>query len=219
MKHTSQLIPDHPIIKQVDERKLHQSGDTDFSDFQTHLSNPKIPKNEIWINEKLDKEDHHVAAIIAIQEWKDMRDGISLDKSLDGQRKLEVKVRRKDKDHHLDAKPYPSGKEYDPGIEVNPDVPIFIVDGDAVRNLYSTSNDNPFQQGGHDLRYPYIASWCKKESFPGGIWIDKIDLDKLDYAPTLHHEIHERNNMAKGMSYEPAHKLATASEKKFRSAS
>ena len=213
-------MKDHPAICLVDPAIMHNKDkDTDFADFQTHLSNKRIPKNEIWINSKLKREDHHVAIAVGTQEYKDMLAGVSLDKSLDSQRKLEIKIRRKDKDHDLAIEPYPDGKEYDPEIKSIGNIPSFLVNGEAVRNLYSVGDDNPFEQGGHDLRYPYIKAWAKKEGYPGAHWVDKSDLEPVDYAPTLRHETGERNDMGKGMKYEPAHVKATSDEKKFRSRS
>ena len=204
----------HPSIRLIEPGRIHRSGDTDFSDFQTHLSNRTIPAGVIWLNSMLKREDHHVALALAHLEWRDMKAGLSLSKSLDRQRRLETKMRRGDKDHDLALKLMPD--RYLPEVESSKGIPTYTVNGEAVRNLFTTDGDNPFEQGGHDLRYAYIAAWARKEGLPGAHWIDSSELPKSEWPPTAEHEIRERNLMAKGMGYEAAHKLATADEKRFR---
>lgn len=82
---------------------------------------------------------------------------------------------------------------------------IRYVRGDLVRRWW----DVWFIFGGHDLVYPdYVPE--------DEVWID-IRQDPREVKFTLHHELHERKNMSKGMRYPTAHRLATASEQKLRS--
>jgi hypothetical protein len=83
--------------------------------------------------------------------------------------------------------------------------PIYLVSGEKVRNEL----DIDFTQGGNDGIYPlYIPE--------PEIWIDDA-LRGLDRTATALHEMVERDLMVcHGMSYDPAHEIASSYERGFR---
>jgi hypothetical protein len=69
---------------------------------------------------------------------------------------------------------------------------VWIVSGALVRDLYFID----FTEGGHDFVYSFVPV--------NEIWLDD-DLSERERKFVLLHEIHERNLMAKGWSYDKAH--------------
>ena len=84
-----------------------------------------------------------------------------------------------------------------------PVIPVYLVDGAYVR----ANIDVGWIGGGHDLIDTYIS----KHS----IWIEDI-FGKDDQLAFLVHELHERDLMETGMSYDKAHEDANAVECLFR---
>lgn len=84
-------------------------------------------------------------------------------------------------------------------------LPIYLVSGEVVRNEL----DIDFTQGGNDGIYPFYIP-------VGEIWIDDA-LHGLDRTATALHEMVERELMVRrGMAYDPAHEIASATERPFR---
>jgi hypothetical protein len=80
---------------------------------------------------------------------------------------------------------------------------VYTVDGDYVRDKYY----NEFTMGGNGYRYKFIP---KSE-----VWLEQC-LDDQDAEDTLVHEVKESKLMAKGWSYNKAHKAASSTEKHKR---
>jgi hypothetical protein len=80
---------------------------------------------------------------------------------------------------------------------------IYLVDGKSVRDLL----DVDFFMGSHDLYSRYIPK--------GEVWIEK-DLNPKEQKLIMLHELTERELMEKGMKYDEAHAVATATEYLFR---
>lgn len=80
---------------------------------------------------------------------------------------------------------------------------VWLVNGSKIRrDIYPD-----FVFGGNDKRYAFIP--------PKEIWIDG-DVSVYELEFTTEHEIHERNLMARGMSYEAAHREALKVEREAR---
>ena len=79
------------------------------------------------------------------------------------------------------------------------EVKIWVVNGELVRDLFFLD----FTEGGHDLIYPFVP---KNE-----VWIDD-DVSPKELKFILLHELHERNLMIKGWTYD-LHDERTAIEK------
>jgi hypothetical protein len=89
-------------------------------------------------------------------------------------------------------------------LPVDTDVVIKIVDGDAVKTKYEMD----FVEGGNGERYSFIPD---KE-----IWIDG-NIDSSQHFPIILHEMIERTLMKHmGLSYDEAHEICNAVEKKVR---
>jgi hypothetical protein len=69
---------------------------------------------------------------------------------------------------------------------------VWLVDGRLVRSVF----DVDFTEGGHDYVYEFVPL--------NEVWIDN-DLEEVERPYVLLHELHERNLMAKGWSYDNAH--------------
>lgn len=80
---------------------------------------------------------------------------------------------------------------------------IWLVDGAFIRqHIYPD-----FVYGGNDQRYLFIPK--------GEIWIDsEVSVKEMEF--TIAHEIKERKLMAKGLSYDEAHKKALQLELRLR---
>ena len=76
---------------------------------------------------------------------------------------------------------------------------VWIVNGELVRDLFFLD----FTEGGHDKVYSFIPL--------NEVWLDDDDTKK-ERKFILLHEVHERNLMGKGWTYEKAHKSASKIE-------
>lgn len=172
----------------------------DFDIVEAHSPEPKpgmpyIPPDEIWIDERFEGERDFLLKVL----WNERR---CKEQSEEAMRAWlnEQLAERKGPPSRFELREItarPSRREGD--------LLIRYVRGEKVRRWW----DVWFVFGGHDLIYPsYIPE--------NEVWID-IRQDPREIKYTLHHELHERQNMAKGMSYPKAHDKATASEQKQRS--
>ena len=80
-------------------------------------------------------------------------------------------------------------------------VSVWIVNGRLVRSAF----DIDFTAGGHDHVYEFVPA--------GEVWIDDA-IEEKERGVVLLHELHERNRMGEGLSYNKAH--AESSRLEFR---
>jgi len=80
---------------------------------------------------------------------------------------------------------------------------VWLVDGELVRSWHFID----FTQGGHDKVYPFVPA--------SEVWIDD-DLAPSERPLVILHELHERQLMAAGMRYHPAHDSACELEQRCR---
>jgi hypothetical protein len=160
---------------------------------------------EFWIDEAQSKKEETYFRDHMLKEWELMNKGVSYDKALSAGDEVENRLRHKGKSaKHCKARPT---HEYDVGAKLlrkEGQINIWLVKGDIVRDR----DDTDFTEGGHDLVYTYIPS-------PNNVWIDDMMVVK-EREPTIIHEVTERNLMAKGEKYHPAHHLALEAEWKWR---
>ena len=71
-------------------------------------------------------------------------------------------------------------------------VSVWIVNGRLVRSVF----DIDFTAGGHDKVYEFVPE--------NEVWIDD-DIVEIERGYVLLHELHERNRMIKGWTYNKAH--------------
>jgi len=126
-----------------------------------------------------------------------MAKGKSYNDALTEADRIERKERRKSVDfkkvsHH--GKQLPDAKAVHETLwkKLENGVKVWIVNGRLVRSLF----DIDFTAGGHDHVYEFVPQ--------GEVWIDDA-IEEKERGFVLLHELHERNLMAKGMSYNKAH--------------
>ncbi len=186
----------------VDGDYIRTHIDKEFTNFGQHYRFPFIPKNEFWIDQQngSPEEDYFITHLL--NEHRFMAEGMSYEEALEKANKVEQNERRKSQmvrsliggkpDKHVVANyvhkaPLPFDKC---------PLRIWVVRGSLVRSIFY----NDFTQGGHDLVYEFVP---KNE-----IWLDD-DLTEDERLLVLLHEVYERNLMAKGMAYDPAHDRAS----------
>ncbi len=190
----------------VDGEYIRNNVNREFTNFGQHYRFPFIPKYEFWI-------DHHKASeeeaffIEHLQvEWHYMSIGESYDVALEKADRREKFLRNKSKlmDRVIENKSkYP--KEVPKIIyigkfqEIGKEITIWIVNGEAVRDAYFID----FTEGGHHFVYNFIP---EKE-----LWLDN-DLIPDERSFVILHELHERNLMSTGITYEKAHASSSAIE-------
>jgi hypothetical protein len=177
--------------------------DIEFTNFGQHYRFPFIPEREVWIDKEHAPDELEFFIVHLVTEQRLMAGGASYEDALDAAdgRERELRTRaggavassgrgQQQAMHNLRASLW---DELDAGVKV------WVVDGRLVRSVF----DIDFTEGGHDLVYDYVP--------PREIWIDN-DLDERERPFVLFHELHERNLMAKGWGYEPAHAEASGRE-------
>ena len=182
-------------IRYVDGFKIRNTLDDDFgvigrySTAIAHFS-PKyyIPPNEIWIDAPFHQElDFFLTSEFYTDEHPEFK-------------KMSYhKVREHLKKELCLAGPLPHFKKH----LHSSDPEIILVDGKVVRAYL----DPDFIFGGHEYVYDYVP---KNE-----IWLDQFtDPQELPFIE--HHEKIERNLMKAGATYDEAHDIASAEEKRLR---
>ena len=190
----------------VDGEYIRENMDEEFTNFGQHYLFSFIPKDEFWIDrERVGWEyKYYINSMLTINRLlaKGMNRGEAIkiaDKEERSERAKSQLVKKR-----IKLKKYPK-KLID---SVHKDllqkystkkVKIWIVSGVIVRGLFFLD----FTEGGHGYVYSFIP---KNE-----VWIDD-DLDPDEIKFVLLHELHERNLMAKGMKYDPAHKNSSEIE-------
>ncbi len=180
----------------VDGRYIRNNMNREFTNYSQHYQFDFIPKKEFWIDkEKVSGEEkYYIDAMIIMDRL--LAEGVSHDEAVKQANaieraeraksrlmKKEVELKKNEKDL-LDSIHKRLLKKYS-----NDKVKVWIVDGEAVRDLFFID----FVEGGHGYVYPFIP---KDE-----IWIDD-DVSREEAKFVLLHELHERNLMAKGWCYD-----------------
>jgi len=182
-------------IWRVNGQYIREKLDEEFTNFGQHYRFNFIPEDEFWIdNEHADDESHFFIDHMLI-EYRLMESGLKYPQAIEEADKIETRERQKVKlIKELQDKKNESEiikkihkkllKKYSQKIKV------WIVNGDIVRSIYNID----FTEGGHDKVYKFVP---KNE-----VWLDD-DLSIREMKFVLLHEMHERNLMAKGWSYNP----------------
>lgn len=180
----------------VDGNYIRKNMNEEFTNFGQYFRFKFIPKNEFWIDKEYSPNEINFYLNHLIIEYHLMEKGMSYSRAIEKADFYEQKERKKskyflkmknkkgsfvDRVHKKFLKKYSFGK-----------LKIWVVDGELVRDKYFID----FTEGGHDKVYSFVPK--------GEIWIDD-DLSFRERKFVLLHEIHERNLMAKGISYSSAH--------------
>ena len=187
----------------VDGELVRDKFDIEFTMSGHHWRYQFIPINEIWIDNKLDKDDiessiEHEVKERSLMKNKKMNfsdaytDASKSEKIFRSKNKMDDDNLSKDKNIRLKL------------IRIEGGVKIYLVDGELVRDKICID----YTMGGHHYRYPFIPE--------NEVWIDN-EMDRDDIEATIKHEMHERTLMkGKNMGYDKAHSRSSNIEKNYR---
>ena len=189
------------IVWIVDGPYVRENLDEEFTNFGQHYAFPFIPRDEFWLDrQNVPGEEGFFIDHLRV-EHRLMAGGMDYDHALeegDAAEKAERSrtalaregevLRESNRGAALLAKIHKELLD-----EFSAEVKVWIVDGELVRDLYYID----FTEGGHDEVYKFIPA---KE-----VWIDD-DVMPAERKFILLHELHERNLMNRGWTYEKAHR-------------
>ena len=187
----------------VDGELIRDKLDIEFTMSGHHWRYHFIPKDEIWIDNKLDKDDINSSIGHELKERELMKNRkISFSTAYSDASKDEKKYRTK---NNLDKDNLRRDKNLRLKlIRVEDGVKIYLVDGELVRDKLCID----YTMGGHHYRYSFIPE--------NEVWIDN-EMDEDDIEATIKHEMHERTLMkGQKMGYDKAHARSSNIEKAFR---
>jgi hypothetical protein len=208
-----------PYLKKIDERGNLQIWivdgsyvrthiDEEFTNFGQHYSFSYIPENELWIEQETKNDERRFFIDHLLVEHRLMSQGVSYNKALEEADKMERRERRRAGDvgrltHR--GKQLPDGKEVHQRLwkKLENGVSVWIINGRLVRSVF----DIDFTEGGHDYVYEFVPE--------NEVWIDDA-IEEKERGYVLLHELHERNRMASGWSYNKAHAESSRVEYRCR---
>jgi hypothetical protein len=207
-----------PYLEKIDERGnlqvwivdgsyVRSHIDEEFTNFGQHYSFHFIPKNEIWIEQETKTDERRFFIDHLLVEHRLMSQGVGYNEALEEADKIERRERRRAGDvrrltHR--GEQLPNGKEVHQRLwkKLENGVSVWIVNGRLVRSVF----DIDFTEGGHDYVYEFVPE--------NEVWIDDA-IEEKERGYVLLHELHERNRMTSGWSYNKAH--AESSRVEYRS--
>jgi hypothetical protein len=161
----------------VDGSYIRGHIDEEFTNFGQHYRYSYIPKMEFWIDKEAQHDERQFFIDHLLTEYELMRKGITYEKALSQADTRERVERRRAGDVR---KMTQSGKKLPDGHDVH-DRSAFDID---------------FTEGGHDFVYEFVPE--------NEVWIDDAIMEP-ERPYVLLHELHERNRMSSGWSYNKAH--------------
>ena len=180
--------------------------DEEFTNFGQHYRYPYIPDMEFWIDREAEHDERQFFIDHLLVEHELMAKGMPYGDALTKADETERKERRRAGDvrkvtHQGQSLPDPAVVEERLWKKLEDGISVWIVNGRLVRSAY----DIDFTAGGHDHVYEFVPY--------ATVWIDDA-LEEQERGFVLLHELHERNQMEKGMPYSQAH--AESSRMEFR---
>lgn len=186
----------------VDGKYIRSNLDEEFSNFAQPLDFAFIPKNEFWIDKEHSGNESRFFIAHMLAEHRLMAEGKTFDQARKYANKIEKRERANSKLYKQMRKKIEHKKEIIKKIHKKllkkyskNKIKIWIVNGEIIRNLFFSE----FTEGGNDQIYSFVPK--------GEIWLDD-DLSPKEIKFVLLHEIHERNLMAKGWSYDEGKRAA-----------
>ncbi|MCX6726370.1 MAG: hypothetical protein NTY75_00950 [Candidatus Shapirobacteria bacterium] len=190
----------------VDGAYVRTNLDEEFTNFGQHYRFACILKNEFWIDHESSPDERRFFIDHLLVEWKLMKAGMSYDKAIDladiKERSERFRSRDLAKVESKSGLPDPSKVHLKILTHAGP-FTVYLVDGRLVRSNF----DINFTEGGHDLVYTYVPE--------NEVWLDN-DLSASELSFVLLHELFERSLMAKGLTYNQAHRHASKLEWRSR---
>ena len=196
------------IIWSVDGSYIRGHIDKEFTNFGQHYRYNYIPVNEFWIDREAKHDETRFFVEHLLVEHLLMSKGVAYNEALTRANMQERKQRRRAGDlslmtHH--GKDLPDAKRVHEKLwkKLDTGLSVWIVNGRLVRSVF----DIDFTAGGHEHVYEFVPQ--------NEVWIDN-DIEENERGYILLHELHERNLMAKGWTYEKAHEESSRLEYRTR---
>jgi hypothetical protein len=180
--------------------------DEEFTNFGQHYRYSYIPKNEFWLDQEAEHDERMFFIEHLLVEHRLMEQGKPYAEALVEADKHERTERRRAGDMRKvtsNGNSLPNGAEMHEAIwkALESGITVWIVNGRLVRSTF----DIDYTEGGHDKVYEFVPT--------NEVWIDDAIVEQ-ERGYVLLHELHERNQMSKGMPYSEAH--AESSKIEFR---
>ena len=180
--------------------------DEEFTNFGQHYRYPYIPRHEFWIDQEAEHDKRRFFIDHLLTEYDLMSQGVPYEKAIVAADRTERKERRRAGDvaavtRHGQQLPDADSVHERLWKRLENGVNVWIVNGRLVRSVF----DIDFTAGGHEHVYEFVPQ--------GEVWIDDAIVEQ-ERGFVLLHELHERNRMADGVSYNEAH--AESSRLEFR---
>jgi hypothetical protein len=187
----------------VDGAYVRKNIDEEFSNFGHHFSIKEIPIDEIWLDREAHPDEQRFFIAHAVVERRAMVEGKSYDEARHLACDAEYRLREHTTDlrHVAPQRALPEADRVHVRLrkQLGDGTAVWIVDGRLVRSVF----DIEFTEGGHEYVYEFVPH--------GQVWVDD-DVMEEEIGYVILHELHERNLMAKGMTYDAAHDLASKIE-------
>jgi len=181
----------------VDGSYIRGHIDEEFTNFGQHYRYQYIPEHEFWIDHEAEHDEHQFFVEHLLVEHRLMAKGMPYEKALPEADRIERRERRRAGDmiqitRH--GQKLPDGKEVHERLwkKLENGFSVWIVNGRMVRSVF----DIDFTEGGHDHVYEFVPE--------NEVWIDDA-IEETERGYVLLHELHERNRMVKGWTYNKAH--------------
>jgi hypothetical protein len=187
----------------VDGAYVRKNIDEEFSNFAHHFSIPEVPVDEIWLDREAHPDEQRFFIAHAVVERRAMVEGKTYDaaRQLACDAEYHLRERTGDLRRVAPSRSLPQADRVHVRLrkELLDGTAVWIVDGRLVRTVF----DIEFTEGGHEYVYEFVPH--------GQVWIDD-DVTDQEVGYVILHELHERNLMAKGMTYDDAHASASKLE-------
>jgi hypothetical protein len=181
--------------------------DEEFTNFGHHLVFACIPEHEFWLDKEAKNDEQKFFIHHLLIEHRLMAAGVPDERAREAANKSELAERNKAGDLHRLTKggTLPDPREVHVRLwkQLTNGVSVWIVNGRLVRSVFNID----FTEGGHDHVYEFVPEH--------EVWIDD-DVAEIERPYVLLHELHERNLMAKGATYDDAHEESSRREYYFR---
>jgi hypothetical protein len=181
----------------VDGSYIRGHIDEEFTNFGQHYRYPYIPDLEFWIDQEAQHDERIFFIDHLLVEHDLMTKGASYADAITKADQVERKERRRAGDvrkvtHQGQGLPDAGVVHENLWKKLENGISVWIVNGRLVRSAF----DIDFTAGGHDHVYEFVPK--------GEIWIDDA-IEEKERGFVLLHELHERNRMAGGLTYNEAH--------------
>lgn len=191
------------VIWQVDGEKIRGNLDEEFTNFGQHFRFNYIPLYEFWIDKEAVPDERRFFIDHLLVEWQEMKKGASFNRASDLADIKERVERYKagDVKRIWDKKGKIDFNKIHLKLlkKLKAKLSVWLVDGRLVRSIFHIE----FTEGGHDQVYDFVPI--------NEVWIDNdIVADERPYV--ILHELYERDLMAKGLTYNGAHRKASRLE-------